>query len=212
MPALYQVISAIHYRAYQCKKCEQMNYKLDRGWVSPARHLPSPNFGSRPKNEVVSLLVLHNISLPPGCFDGNAVERFFTNTLDFDEHPWYENIRGVQVSAHLFVRRDGELIQFVSLDERAWHAGRSHFDGRDECNDFSIGIEIEGTDNLPYTDAQYVTLGALCAFLQTAYPHISDKRIVGHSDIAPGRKTDPGDAFEWSKFRRFVQDNKKNSV
>lgn len=137
------------------------------------------------------------------------MERFFTNTLDFDEHHWYENIRGVQVSAHLFLRRDGELIQFVSLNDRAWHAGRSHFDGRDECNDFSIGIELEGTDTLDYTGEQYRVLSGLCAFIQTAYPEITDERIVGHSDIAPGRKTDPGEAFDWPKFHRLLREIKE---
>lgn len=177
-----------------------MSYSIDKGWLQNARHVPSPNYGERPQGEAVSLLVLHNISLPPGVFGGDEVERFFSNTLDFDAHPWFEEIRGVCVSAHLFLRRDGELVQFVSLDDRAWHAGSSCFRGRDECNDFSIGIELEGCDDIPYTDAQYRELTRLCVFLRDAYPTIDSDAITGHSDIAPGRKTDPGDAFDWSRF------------
>lgn len=179
-------------------------FTVDGGYLRPARQAPSPNFGDRPDHTRVSLLVLHNISLPPGSFGGDDVERFFTNTLDFDAHPWFDNIRGVQVSAHLFVRRNGEVVQFVDLNKRAWHAGASSYKGRTECNDFSIGIELEGCDDVPYSDAQYETLGGVCACLVEAYPDLSLDNIAGHSDIAPGRKTDPGPAFDWLRFRTLV--------
>jgi AmpD protein len=150
---------------------------------------------------IPDLLVLHNISLPPGCYGGDAIERFFTNCLDCNEHPFYEEIRGLQVSAHLLIRRDGDLLQFVDLRERAWHAGASCFEGRDNCNDFSIGIELEGTDEDPYTEQQYRVLVGVTIALRSVYPQLEERRIVGHSDIAPGRKTDPGPAFDWRHYR-----------
>lgn len=174
---------------------------LDRhGWLLPApgvRHCPSPNTDTRPDGEQVSLLVLHNISLPPGEFGGPHVEGLFTNTLDYTAHPWLERLRGLHVSAHFFVRRDGEVVQFVSTEARAWHAGVSHFAGRERCNDFSLGIELEGTDVLPYTDAQYDALESLTAALRARYPLV---HAMGHEHIAPGRKTDPGPAFDWQRF------------
>jgi AmpD protein len=179
-------------------------YTLHRGWLREARRVPSPNFGPRPGSDGPEILVVHNISLPPGCYEGDCIERFFTNRLDWGEHPYFEEIRGVEVSAHLLIRRSGEVLQFVSFDERAWHAGESCFEGRSNCNDFSIGIELEGADDDPYTDSQYAALAAVTGALMSAYPKMSADRLVGHSDIAPGRKTDPGPAFDWSRYRALL--------
>lgn len=151
--------------------------------------------------------MIHNISLPPRCYGGDHIERFFTNCLDWDEHPYFAEIRGMEVSAHLLIRRTGELLQFVSCDERAWHAGQSCYQGRDNCNDFSIGIELEGSDDEPYTDAQYSALSAVTDALLAHYAGLSAAGIVGHSDIAPGRKTDPGPAFDWQRFRQLLSWN-----
>jgi len=178
-----------------------MKYTVEQGWLNPARQVPSPNFGPRPSACEPSLLVIHNISLPPGCYGGNCIERFFTNCLDWDEHPFFEEIRGVEVSAHLLIERSGKLVQFVACCDRAWHAGQSCFDGRDNCNDFSIGIELEGTDEEPYTDKQYEVLVAVTTTLIEHYPALDRSRVVGHCDIAPGRKTDPGPAFDWPRYR-----------
>ncbi len=167
------------------------------GWLAGAQCHPSPNCDDRPPDTAIELVVIHNISLPPGVFDGDAVIRLFTNQLDWDAHPYYQGIRGLQVSTHFFIRRDGEVIQFVPCSLRAWHAGVSCWDGRERCNDFSIGIELEGTDDTPFTDAQYASLTPLLHTLKQAYP-IQD--VVGHSDIAPGRKTDPGPHFDWSRL------------
>ncbi|TKV66642.1 1,6-anhydro-N-acetylmuramyl-L-alanine amidase AmpD [Marinobacter panjinensis] len=174
------------------------------GRISTARWCPSPNFGPRPQDASISLLVVHNISLPPGQFGGNAIERFFCNQLDASLHPYFETIAGMKVSSHLLIHRDGSPVQFVSLLDRAWHAGRSCFQGEDECNDFSIGIELEGADDIPYTDAQYQTLVDLSQKIMSAWPEITPDRITGHSDIAPGRKTDPGPAFDWSYYRQML--------
>ena len=168
------------------------------GWLSAARQLPSPNCDARPEGVAVELIVIHNISLPPGVFDGDAVIELFTNRLDWDAHPYYQGIRGIKVSAHFFIRRDGTLIQFVPCSLRAWHAGVSSWLERECCNDFSIGIELEGSDDLPFTEAQYATLAPLVNLLKQAYPI---RAVVGHSDIAPGRKTDPGICFEWERVR-----------
>ncbi|MFP5381697.1 MAG: 1,6-anhydro-N-acetylmuramyl-L-alanine amidase AmpD [Gammaproteobacteria bacterium] len=167
------------------------------GWLAAATRRPSPNCDARPAGRAIELVVIHNISLPPGVFDGDAVIDLFTNRLDWDAHPYYQGIRGIKVSAHFFIRRDGSLIQFVPCSQRAWHAGVSSWQGCERCNDFSIGIELEGSDDLPFTDAQYSTLAPLIRQLQTTYP-IRD--VVGHSDIAPGRKTDPGPHFDWSRL------------
>lgn len=176
---------------------------LDRhGWLAPAPGvtlLPSPNHDARPNGAQVSLLVLHNISLPPGKFGGPEVAGLFLNTLDYASHPWLERLRGLRVSAHFFIRRDGRIIQFVSTDQRAWHAGVSRFGKRERCNDFSIGIELEGTDTLPYADEQYLTLRKLTPALRARYPLAA---AWGHEHIAPGRKTDPGPAFNWTRFSR----------
>ena len=178
------------------------SYTLDEtGWLIEAQHIVSPNCDARPEGEAIRLIVLHNISLPPGIFSGDAVIELFTNRLDWDADPYYVAIRGMQVSAHFFIRRDGSLIQFVPCGLRAWHAGASNWGGRDRCNDFSIGIELEGSDDKPFTDAQYASLNPLLATLQQTYPI---EAIVGHSDIAPGRKTDPGPCFDWARVNSSI--------
>lgn len=164
-----------------------------------ARQCPSPNFNARPEGEI-SLLVIHNISLPPAEFGGPWIEQLFQNQLDADAHPYFRTIATLRVSAHLLIRRDGELVQFVPFNQRAWHAGVSSWQGRENCNDFSIGIELEGTDDQPYTDAQYQQLVDVTLSLMQAYPALTPARICGHCDIAPTRKTDPGTAFDWSTF------------
>ena len=178
------------------------------GWCDGIQHCPSPNFNQRPLGEV-SLLVIHNISLPPGQFGTGKVQAFFQNRLDADEHPYFASIASLQVSAHFFIERDGAVTQFVSCNERAWHAGVSRFAERENCNDFSLGIELEGTDDLPFTVAQYAALIELTRQLQAAYPAITLERICGHSDIAPGRKTDPGPAFDWQRIRIALQQDKE---
>ncbi|MFO7529796.1 MAG: 1,6-anhydro-N-acetylmuramyl-L-alanine amidase AmpD [Marinobacter sp.] len=172
----------------------------ETGRLSGVVWCPSPNYGPRPEGADISLLVVHNISLPPGQFGGPEIQDFFCNRLDPAAHPYFETITDIQVSAHVLIRRDGEVIQFVSLLDRAWHAGQSCFDGREECNDFSIGIELEGADDIPYTEAQYRELAAIARQVMAAWPEIDVSRITGHSDIAPGRKTDPGPAFDWQYF------------
>jgi len=181
-----------------------LNCTLDGGWLRPARRVLSPNYGPRPDACTPDLLVIHNISLPPGQFGGDCIQRLFTNCLDWDEHPFFSEIRGTRVSAHLLIERRGELTQFVDLGQRAWHAGQSFFAGRADCNDFSIGIELEGTDHDPFTDEQYAVLVAVTRTLRRHYPGITEDRIVGHSDIAPGRKTDPGPCFDWERYRRLL--------
>ncbi|RFC32833.1 MAG: N-acetylmuramyl-L-alanine amidase, negative regulator of AmpC, AmpD [Candidatus Nitrotoga sp. SPKER] len=167
------------------------------GWVSGMRHLASPNCDVRPSGTAINLLVIHNISLPPGEFSGKAVAQLFTNTLDTDAHFYFAQLKGIRVSAHFLIQRTGEITQFVSCSKRAWHAGASMWHGRTACNDFSIGIELEGTDFLPFSDQQYAELIRLTRILKRAYPI---REIVGHSDIAPGRKTDPGPEFDWSRY------------
>ena len=181
-----------------------MKYTIADGWLQQARRVPSPNREPRPAGCEPELLVIHNISLPPRCYGGDCIERFFTNCLDWDEHAYFEEIRDMRVSAHLLLRRSGELVQFVSFDERAWHAGQSSYQGRDNCNDFSVGIELEGADDDPYTDEQYAALSAVTRLLVDRYPRMSAGGIVGHSDISPGRKTDPGRAFDWQRYLREV--------
>ncbi len=164
----------------------------------------SPFYDERPANERVSLLVIHNISLPPGQFNTKGIEQLFTGTLNPDDHSFYTQIAGLKVSAHCVIYRDGRIEQFVPFTQRAWHAGVSNFQGRSRCNDFAIGIELEGTDTQPYTNAQYHSLIMLSDSLLTAFPLISCGRIVGHNDIAAGRKTDPGPAFDWGYFRHTL--------
>lgn len=168
------------------------------GCVEGARFVASPNCDPRPEEAAIRLIVIHGISLPPGDFGGDFIERLFTNRLDPAAHPYFGAIAPLRVSSHFLIRRDGSLLQFVRCAERAWHAGASCWNGVERCNDFSVGIELEGTDDVAYDPAQYATLGALVAALRARYP-IED--VVGHSDIAPGRKTDPGPFFDWSRLR-----------
>lgn len=168
----------------------------DEGWLPGARRVPSPNCDERPAGEAVRLIVIHAISLPPNDFGGPGIVQLFTNCLDPQAHPYFREIEGLRVSAHFLVRRDGELIQFVPCSRRAWHAGVSSWRGEESCNDFSIGIELEGCDRLPFEDAQYLTLDRLLAELRQRY---AIEGVAGHSDIAPGRKTDPGPCFDWHR-------------
>ena len=172
------------------------------GWLSGVRRIASPNCDARSRGIAIDLLVIHNISLPPGEFGGEAITRFFTNSLDTDAHPYYEQIKGLKVSAHFLIRRDGQIIQFVPCNKRAWHAGVSVWRGRPACNDFSLGVEMEGSDNVPFGVPQYAALIRLTRRLKRAYPI---RYIVGHSDIAPGRKTDPGQCFDWAHYLARVK-------
>jgi len=172
--------------------------------VDQAEFILSPNFSDRPEGVEPTLLVIHNISLPPGEFGGSYIADFFQNKLDTSKHPFFEEIADLQVSSHLFVDREGQLIQFVDLNKKAWHAGISEFEGKKECNDFSIGIELEGTDTEPYSDKQYLSLISLTNCLMERYSGISTERIVGHCDIAPSRKTDPGVSFDWSRYKNSL--------
>ena len=179
-----------------------MQAALDEdGWLEGIRRAPSPNCDARPDDSDIRLLVIHNISLPPGEFGSGLVEPFFCNRLDTSCHPALEELCGVEVSAHFFIDRAGDVTQFVSVHDRAWHAGESCFAGQQRCNDFSIGIELEGTDDCPYSPEQYDALIALATRVQRAYPAITLDAVVGHEHIAPGRKTDPGPAFDWSRLR-----------
>jgi AmpD protein len=179
-----------------------LSYSIDTtsGLLDLARQCRSPNCDDRPEGTSPELLVVHGISLPPGEFGGPEIEQLFTNTLDWDAHPYFAEIRGLEVSSHALIRRDGEVVQFVPFTKRAWHAGESFFRGRTCCNDFSIGIELEGDDDTPYTDRQYAALTSVTRAVLEAYPRISGREIAAHSDIAPGRKTDPGPAFDWLRL------------
>ncbi len=181
----------------------------DRGWLKRARRVPSPNCDDRPDPDDISLLVIHGISLPPGRFGGPWIDALFTNTLDPAADPYFQTISQLRVSAHVCIRRNGQATQYVAFDQRAWHAGVSTFSGRDRCNDFSIGIELEGADSTPYTERQYAQLVRVSTVLLRTYPRITPDRVVGHSDIAPGRKTDPGPAFDWPRFRAGLRDRLK---
>jgi N-acetyl-anhydromuramoyl-L-alanine amidase len=171
------------------------------GWYRFARPLRSPNFGPRPDGASIDLLVVHSISLPPGEYGGTQVQQLFTNQLDPHGHPWFERLRGLQVSAHFYIQRHGELWQFVSCDQRAWHAGLSRFQGRDNCNDFSVGIELEGLEGEAFEPAQYETLASLCAGVAQQYPVT---HVAGHEHVAPGRKQDPGAGFDWPLLQRTL--------
>jgi AmpD protein len=171
------------------------------GWYRFARVMASPNFGPRPEGALIDLIVIHSISLPPGEFGNGNVQRLFTNQLDWEAHPYFEGIRGLQVSAHFFIARSGALWQFVGCDDRAWHAGPSSYRGRSNCNDDSIGIEMEGLEGAAFELAQYETLGSVCAALLAAYPIAC---LAGHEHIAPGRKQDPGPGFEWSRLQQAL--------
>jgi AmpD protein len=172
------------------------------GWWQGARRIASPNHGPRPEGTAVTLALIHSISLPPGCYGGDEVERLFTNRLDWDAHPYFQAIRGLQVSSHFFIRRDGELLQFVSCDERAWHAGRSMWQGRENCNDFSIGIELEGLEGETFEPAQYAALARVLRAVASCYPL---QHVAGHEHVAPGRKIDPGPGFDWPELQAALQ-------
>ena len=171
------------------------------GWYRFARRQPSPNFGARPAGAMIDLVVIHSISLPPGVFGGNEVQALFSNTLDWEAHPYFKTIEGMKVSSHFYIRRGGELWQFVSCDDRAWHAGASRYRGRDNCNDDSIGIELEGLEGQGFEPAQYEALSALCSAVAQHYPVA---HIAGHEHIAPGRKQDPGAGFDWQLLQHSI--------
>lgn len=187
------------------------------GLLSTANWLASPNYNVRPKGLSIDAIVVHNISLPPnefGACDASGthyVKALFTNQLNWDDHPYFQAIKGAEVSAHLFIERDGAITQFINFNERAWHAGRSSYLGRPECNDYSIGIELEGSDFVSFTSAQYDQLAEVIAAIYKAYPK-TRRHLTGHSDIAPGRKTDPGDFFEWARLRQLVADATENDA
>ncbi|MFP3939176.1 MAG: 1,6-anhydro-N-acetylmuramyl-L-alanine amidase AmpD [Thermoanaerobaculia bacterium] len=180
--------------------------EIDRstGLVEGARYVPSPNQDERPPGAEPELVVVHGISLPPGETGGPWIDRLFTNRLDPEDHPYFREIQGLRVSAHLLIRRDGEPVQYVPFHRRAWHAGASSWRGRERVNDFSVGIELEGTDELPYEEAQYRRLAEMVRALRAAYPGIGPDALAGHSDVAPGRKTDPGPAFDWERVRELL--------
>ncbi len=173
---------------------------IDRNLLTDATWIPSPNFDERPDPADISLLVIHCISLPPGEFGNDAIDKLFTNKLNPDDHPYFKEIHQLKVSAHLLIKRTGEIVQYVPFDKRAWHAGQSNYQGRERCNDFSIGIELEGTESSVYTLEQYRQLALAINALLKTYPKLSTGRITGHSDIAPGRKSDPGVLFDWTKL------------
>ena len=177
---------------------------ITKGWLNSAKKLESPNSDLRPDANDISLLVIHNISLPPAQFGGPYIEQLFSNNLNPEDHPYFRDIYKLQVSSHLLIDRQGNVTQFVPFDQRAWHAGVSEFEGRQRCNDFSIGIELEGADHIAYTDIQYAVLARVSQQIMTHYPKITSNRIVGHSDIAPERKTDPGQAFDWQRYKQLL--------
>jgi len=185
-----------------------MSFKIDQptSLLLDCLYIPSPNCNDRPDSNDISLIVVHGISLPAGQFGGPYIEQLFTNQLDTQKHEAFKDLEGLKVSSHLLIRRDGQVLQFVPFDKRAWHAGVSQFEGRKDCNDFSIGIELEGTDELAYEEPQYQQLATVIMTLLKHYPTISRERIVGHSDIAPGRKTDPGPVFDWAKLAHVLAD------
>ena len=181
------------------------DFSIDEdGWLQSAEIVASPNFNERPDGSEIDLIVIHGISLPPGRYGGSYIRDFFCNQLDADQHPYFGDICHLQVSAHCLIERDGQLVQFVSFLDRAWHAGESSWCGKTGCNDYSIGVELEGTDDGGYTEAQYRVLADLVASLQRQFPSIQSDAITGHSDIAPGRKTDPGPSFDWVKLKQLV--------
>jgi AmpD protein len=175
--------------------------QIEDGWLLAARRVPSPNCDPRPPGASIDLLVIHSISLPPGDFGGPWVDRLFTNQLDPSLHPYFAEIADLEVSSHLFIRRGGELVQYVPFDLRAWHAGASCWEGKERCNDYSIGIELEGSEELAFEEVQYRRLLEVSQALMTQYPAITLSRVVGHCDIAPGRKSDPGPGFDWARYR-----------
>jgi AmpD protein len=178
---------------------------VESGLLRTARQVSSPNCDERPAGVVADLIVVHGISLPPEGFGGPWIDLLFTNQLPPDHHPYFAEVAGRKVSSHLLIRRDGEIVQFVPFHRRAWHAGVSSYEGRERCNDYSIGIELEGTDEIAYEPVQYRALSSTIRQLLAAYPALSLRRIAGHSDIAPGRKTDPGPAFDWVRLRAMLK-------
>jgi AmpD protein len=185
-------------------KDRQVQVDIDTGLLRGAKYIMSPNCDARPAGIETNLIVVHGISMPPGEFGGPWIERLFTNTLPPEEHEYFAQIGPLRVSSHLLIARGGEVTQYVKFTDRAWHAGVSRYEGREACNDFSVGVELEGTDDLPYEPAQYRVLARVVAALCAAYPSFSAERVVGHCDIAPGRKTDPGPAFDWPLARRLI--------
>ncbi|NNH27342.1 1,6-anhydro-N-acetylmuramyl-L-alanine amidase AmpD [Acinetobacter terrestris] len=183
------------------------SFQVIDGQLIGARQVVSPNYNQRPEHTEIQLVVVHNISLPPSQFGGGYIEQFFQNQLDWSQHPYFQTIEGMQVSTHLLILRTGEVLQFVNFNERAWHAGRSTYLAKKDCNDYSIGIELEGSDDQPFEDVQYSILAEVIATLQATYPKIL-QHLAGHSDIAPGRKTDPGPFFDWPKTRALIQQYK----
>ncbi len=183
-----------------------MNIDVTDGLLSGARQVDSPNCDERPDCDDISLILIHGISLPPGEYGGHWIDDLFTNRLDVAAHPYFRELEGLCVSCHLLIRRDGEIVQYVPFNKRAWHAGESCYDGCTACNDFSIGIELEGQDEEPYTPVQYERLAAVIQALVQAFPGLSYERIAGHADVAPGRKTDPGPAFDWQRLKAQLQD------
>lgn len=184
-----------------------MTINPQKTWLEGVRFCPSPYYDERPTGMEIDLLVIHGISLPPGEFGGPFIDQLFTGTLDQDAHPYFSGIAHLRVSAHLLIRRDGEVVQYVPFHKRAWHAGVSYFAGRSACNDFSIGIELEGCDQVDYTRIQYEHLAQVIHLLQQAWPQLTQENIVGHCDIAPGRKTDPGPAFDWNYLYQLLNKN-----
>ncbi|CAG7856554.1 N-acetyl-anhydromuramoyl-L-alanine amidase [biofilm metagenome] len=174
--------------------------QINQHWLRAARRVVSPNFDDRPDPDDISLIVIHCISLPPNEFGGECIDQLFCNRLNPDDHPYFATIYQMKVSSHLLIKRNGDIVQYVPFDKRAWHAGQSCYQGRERCNDFSIGIELEGTEAISYTEAQYTQLANAVASLLKVYPGLSVDKITGHSNIAPGRKTDPGNSFDWLKF------------
>lgn len=180
-------------------------------WLNGAIKTPSPNFNARPSKVTVDMIVIHSISLPPGLYGEGFIQQFFQNNLDSKAHPYFEEIAGLEVSSHFLIDREGVLSQFVCCADRAWHAGQSSFNGKENCNDYSIGIELEGLEGESFTELQYVELSKVCSILMGAYPEITPTRIVAHSDISPGRKFDPGDGFDWAKFRMMLKSKSASS-
>ncbi|WP_324682365.1 1,6-anhydro-N-acetylmuramyl-L-alanine amidase AmpD [Bibersteinia trehalosi] len=182
-----------------------MNLTIENGWLTAQKQVISPHFSERPDVQDISLLVIHYISLPPEEFGGDFIDRFFSGTLDPTLHPYFEEIKDLRVSAHCLINRKGEITQYVSFNDMAWHAGISCFAGREKCNEFSIGIELEGSNNQPFTEAQYQTLAKLSKEIMATYPQITPERIAGHNQIAPERKIDPGQYFDWDYYHKLLQ-------
>ena len=181
-----------------------MKLSADGAWLTDARRVLSPNCDDRPEGCEISLIIVHGISLPPGEYGGTWIDDFFGNRLDADAHPYFAEIEGLKVSSHVLIRRNGDLVQYVPFTGRAWHAGKSCYQARDACNDFAIGIELEGQDHEPYEEIQYLRLAELVQLLRSHFPGIGEADVVGHSDVAPGRKTDPGPAFDWNRLKRLL--------